>query len=346
MIKVLLPAILLAATLQPASAEQLYINSKSGNDANPGTRSEPLKTIAEAARRVNANKAPGPSTVFLSAGVYPLTETVRFSNDKYTAQNRLMLRAEVLPGDTGWTPQRMPIIVSVIPTVLEPLGDEMSRGLDIETSHVTIEGLRFGGSQSYYYIDGKHNRCYYPIWREGKTLDDLLVTQCLFAGDMDVLPIRVAVIANGHGLVLDHCVFYHCQNPVVFWEAEGGTSHRDAMRYCLVYGCYYTGVWTTKSTGEDFEFHHNIIAGCRTGWMRENSHPFAVHDCILTDNSNPVGIGNDAAPGTTPSAADFLQMPNVQTAGTITIEKDQGRNNYLQVKEGSFGSELRAGLFR
>jgi hypothetical protein len=39
-------------------------------------------------------------------------------------------------------------------------------------------------------------------------------------------------------------------------------------------------------------------------------------------------------------------MANVQTAGTIEIEKDQSRRNYLQLKEGSFGSMLKAGLFK
>ena len=345
MIKLLLPAILLAGMLR-AAGEQLYIDARTGNDSNAGTQDHPLKTMAEAARRINASDKREASTIFLSEGIYPLTETIRFGNDKYTAENRLVIRAAILPDDPGWNPQRMPIIVSLIPTVLEPLGDEMSRGLDIEASHVTVEGLRFGGSQSYYYIDGKQNRCYYPIWRNGKALDDLFVTQCLFAGDMDVLPIRVAVIANGHGLVLDHCVFYHCQNPVVFWDAQGGISHHDAMQYCLVYGCYYSGVWTTKSTGEDFEFHHNIIAGSRTGWMRENSLRYRVHDCIFTGNTYPVGVGNEAAPGTTLSAVDVAQMPNVVTSGDIEIEKDQGRNNYLQLKEGSFGSKLKTGLFK
>ena len=327
-----------------ALAEQLYCNPRTGNDANTGSRSQPLKTLAEAARRINASDKREASTIFLSEGIYPLTETVRFGNDKYTAENRLLIRAETLPDDPGWNPQRMPIIVSVIPTTITPADGEEARGLEIEASHVTIQGLRFSGSHDYYYIDGKQNRRYYPIWRDGKSLDDLLVTQCLFAGDADLLPIRVAVIANGHGLVLDHCVFYHCQNPVVFWDAEGGTSHRDAMRYCLAYGCSYSGVWTTKSTGEDFEFHHNIIAECRTGWMRENNHHFQIHDCILTGNTFPVGVGNEAAPGTTLSVVDFLQMPNVQTTGVITLEKDQGLNNYLQVKEGSFGATLKAGL--
>jgi len=33
-------------------------------------------------------------------------------------------------------------------------------------------------------------------------------------------------------------------------------------------------------------------------------------------------------------------------SGIIEIEKDQSQDNYLQLKEGSFGSKLRAGLFK
>lgn len=327
------------------SAEQLYVNVRTGNDVNPGTKSQPLKTLQEAARRANANNEQEATTILLSEGVYPLTETVLFNNHKYTLQNRLVIRAEIMPDDPDWNPQRMPTLVAVVPTIANADGEE-AKGVDVETSHVTFEGLRFSGGPAYYYIDGQHNRRSYPIWRDGKNLDDLLVTQCLFTGDVDLLPVRVATIANGHGLVLDHCVFYHCQNPVVFWNAEGGTSHHNAMRYCLVYGAYYSGVWTTQNTGEDFEFHHNIIAGCGTGWIREGDHHYSISDCIFTGNTYPAGFGNDPTGGNKPNPFDFLQMANVQTAGTIEIEKDQSKRNYLQLKEGSFGSTLKAGLFK
>jgi len=39
-------------------------------------------------------------------------------------------------------------------------------------------------------------------------------------------------------------------------------------------------------------------------------------------------------------------MENVQLSGVIEIEKDQSKNSYLQLKEGSFGSNLRVGLFK
>jgi len=344
MVKKYFTTLLLAMLAGVMSAEQLYVNVRIGNDANPGTKTMPLKTLSEAAKRVNANNQLEAATILLAEGVYPLTETVLFNNNKYTVTNRLVIRAEILPDDPDWNPQRMPILVTMVATTPNSDGEE-ARGVDIEVSHVTFEGLRFSGGPLYYYIDGKHNRRSYPIWREGKNLDDLLVTQCLFTGDVDLLPVRVAAIANGHGFVLDHCVFYNCQNPVVFWNAEGGASQRNGMRYCLVYGAFYSGVWTTRNTAEDFEFHHNIIAGSGKGWMREGEHRYSIHDCILTDNTNPAS-GNNPVSGKKTNPFDFLQMTDVQVSGLIEIEKDQGKKNYLQLKEGSFGSTLKAGLFK
>ena len=335
--------LLFAITSLMASADEFYINARTGNDANPGNKLQPLKTIAEAARRINTNTENTAATIILEEGVYPLTETVLFNNNKFTAENRLTIRAEILPNDSNWSPQHMPIITTVIPTLPTLNDGEEAKGFEIEVSHVTIEGLRFTGSPVYYYIDGKQNRRYYPIWRNGKNLDDLLVTQCMFTGNVDLMPIRVAVIANGHGLVVDHCVFFNCQNQVVFWDAEGGTSYHNAMRYCLVYESNYSGVWTTTSTGDDFEFHHNIIANSHITWIRDNNstHNYKIHDCIFTNNTVLTGNGGGSAIN-----KDFLKMENVQLTGTIEIEKDQGKNNYLQLKENSFGSELKAGLFK
>jgi hypothetical protein len=129
----------------------------------------------------------------------------------------------------------------------------------------------------------------------------------------------------------------------VFWNALSGTSYHNAMRYCLVYEANYSGVWTTTQTGDDFEFHHNIIANSHTGWIRDDNstHNYRVHDCIFANNTRFTGNGADNVIND-----DFIKMENVQLTGKIEIEKDQGKNNYLQLKEGSFGSDLKAGLFK
>jgi hypothetical protein len=339
--------LLIAMSSLVTSAEELHINARTGNDANPGTLSQPLKTIAEAARRINSSYKKEASTIVLAEGMYPLTETVLFSNNKFTSENRLTIRAEVMPDDPSWSPQRMPIIAMMFPGIPTPGDGDEARGLQIEVSHATIEGLRFTGSPVYYYIDGKQNRRPYPIWRDGKILDDLVVTQCLFAGNVDVMPIRVAVIANGHGLVLDHCVFFNCQNSVVFWEAEGGASYHNAMRYCLVYGGNYSGVWTTTNTADDFEFHHNIIADSQAAWISDPStHHYLAHDCIFAGNTSTTKYSYEPGVAGVATGNGFLKTTGVQLTGTIEIEKDQGKNNYLQLKDGSSGSELKAGLFK
>ncbi|HYV53552.1 MAG TPA: hypothetical protein VE933_03090 [Chitinophagaceae bacterium] len=344
MVKRSVVLLLLGISTLMASAQELYINAKTGNDANPGSKLQPLKTIVEAAKRINIDHGKETATINLADGVYPLMETALFNNNRFTAEHRLTIRAEILPDDSNWSPQHMPIVTAVIPGLITPGDGEEAKGLQIEASHVTIAGLRFTGSPVYYYIDAKQSRRYYPIWRDGKNLEDLVVTQCVFAGNMDVSPIRVAVIANGHGLVLDHCVFFNCQNPVVFWDAEGGTSYHNAMRYCLVYEGNYSGVWTTGSTADDLEFHHNIIANSRIGWIRDknSTHHYKIHDCIIAGNQNVAGYGNGQ--GTTNN--DFVTLDNVQLTGVIEIEKDQSKNNYLQLKEGSLGSNLKAGLFK
>lgn len=348
MIKYILSVLLFVMTVVLVQAEQLYVNPKTGNDANSGGKSQPLKTIMEAAKRVNLNKEQGSTTIFLSEGVHLITQTVVFTNDKYSLKNRLVIRADVMPDDADWTPKKMPVVVTV--ALLEPgVGGEEARGIQPEVSHVTIEGLRFTGSPDYSYVDGSNLSRSYPIWRDGKKLDDLLVTQCLFAGNADVLPLHVGVIANGYGLVIDHCIFFNCKNPVVFWKNDGGTGSRNAMRYSLVYGSYFSGVWTTQSTkGEDFDFHHNIIANSSTVWIREkgSTRQYKASDCLFTDYTNLAGYGSGPLSDNNATSTDFLKMENVQTTGTVTIEKDQSKRNYLQLAEGSMGSNIKAGLFK
>src|SRR4030095_98356 len=120
--------LILAMTISSliGSAEELFINARTGNDKNTGSQSQPLKTIREAANRINANTAKEATAIILSEGVYALTETVLFNNNKFSEENRLTIRAEVLPDDANWNPQRMPIITTIIPRTPTPGDGEES----------------------------------------------------------------------------------------------------------------------------------------------------------------------------------------------------------------------------
>ena len=71
-------ALTVQRTSQAAEARTIYLNSVSGNDANPGTRSAPLRTLAAAAARVNAASETGATTVILDEGIYAVGETALF----------------------------------------------------------------------------------------------------------------------------------------------------------------------------------------------------------------------------------------------------------------------------
>jgi hypothetical protein len=68
----LLPVLTIVSLI--ASAEELYINAKKGDDKNTGSQSQPLKTIGEAAKRINADTTIEATTLILSEGVHPLTD--------------------------------------------------------------------------------------------------------------------------------------------------------------------------------------------------------------------------------------------------------------------------------
>ncbi|MCU0450929.1 MAG: hypothetical protein MUC97_14005, partial [Bernardetiaceae bacterium] len=318
-----------------------------GSDQNPGTPAQPLKTLIEAARRVSQATNQKATEVVVAEGLYVLTETALFKNNlPYTATERLVIRAEVLPDDSAWHPQRMPTIVTAVPLVKEAAG-ETGNGLQIEVSHATIQGFRFTGGLDYYYKADKQTRRTYPIWREGLALDDLLVTQCLFVGDEHVLPLQVGVIANGHGLVVDHCVFYKVRNPVVFWRAEGGTSNRNAMRHCLVYGAVNSGVWTVQTNGDDFEFRNNVIAHTRIAWIRErgSTRQYKVAHSLFAHNANAAAYGGGPAGSATLTDAEFLTWQDMRAVGKIELVMNQAQRDYLHLVKGAPGSDLQAGLF-
>jgi hypothetical protein len=345
--RIVFGALVMAILASAAVAERLYIDSRNGNDVNPGTKDNPLKTIGRAAVLVNSRTEGGPTTIKIGPGVYNLTKAVLFKNTRaYTNGKRLTIEATILPDDPNWKPVLMPVILSTeIPRQWEKTKAQVeASGLKIEISHVTIRGLKFLGSPV-------SHIWYYPVFREGKSLEDLVVTQCLFTMDRNALSSNVAIIANGHGLVVDHCIFYNCRNPIVFWNADGGTSQNNAMRYCIVDGAYTSGVWVCQ-TAEDFEFHNNIITRSKYAWMRSSSNQrkYRLHDCIITGNESYSGECNSDWKLKATGPEIVYNEKDVIRTGKIVLEMGNGIDlpvprNFLHPVPGTLGSDLGAGLF-
>ncbi len=219
----------------------IYLNPEFGQDFNGGTKEYPLKSIQEAARRVNQANGKGAITILLSPGIYGLDATVTFhpANWFFADTARLIIRAEILPDDALWNHGEMPVIVSTMPLNFKPYGNEdpfkgASYGIQIETSHVTIQGLRILGTPVHEKPAMGFVRRNYPIVREGRNLDDLRITQCLFIGDQHAIPNHLAILASGHGVVVDHCVFYHVKDAVVFWYSDRPAEPHEIHKKILV----------------------------------------------------------------------------------------------------------------
>ncbi len=333
--------------------ETLYVDIRRGDDRNPGTEERPYRTIYQAATRVNSASVGGPTTIKIAPGVYNLDRRVLLGNSRpYTGKERLTVEASILPDEPQWRPVDMPVIFSSEePGPLDFVGDRgtLTYGFQVEVSHVTFRGLKFLGSAT------PHNR-YYPIRRNGKGLQDLEITQCLFVGDRHALPIHLPIIANGHGLVVDHCIFYNCKNTVVFWFPQKGLSKGNAMRYCIVTGSYRTGVWVTD-TDEDFEFHNNIVTNSDYFFMRRkgNTTTYRLRDSIITGIEFYSGIGNAGGPIGETGPEIVYEESNIIKEGKIRFVLDDPRpaelsinlpRNYLHVAPGTLGSNLGAGLFK
>ena len=335
-------AITVLTTCSPA--ETIFVDGKRGNDKDQGTKDNPVRTIGRAAELVNSSTEPGPTTVKIAPGIYSLSEPVEFNSARtYTETERLVIEATVLPDDLQWVPALMPIILSIEdPRRQETLDDLTSKyGLKIGISHVTIRGLKFLGNP----LSRNWHCC---ISRTGDDLDDLLVTQCMFTGDVNTMDIYCAALATGDRFVVDHCIFLNCDACTVFWDGPRGIAGMGcSMRYCVVDGAYIAGVWTCR-TAEDFEFHHNIVTRCEYFWMRkgtDGSRKYRVRDCIVTNNKNYSGYGVESGPtGLTGDEVTYDER-NVIKQGTVVLEKDEKARNYLHPAAGSLGSDLGAGLF-
>ncbi len=330
-------------------AEVLFVDSTNGNDTNPGIKEQPLKTIARAAAIVNNSQEPGPTTIKIMPGAYCVTEMVSFENSRrYTKDKRFIIEATVLPDDPKWTPASMPVVLSTVKGEGQST-EKHAIALKIEVNHATVRGIKFLGNP-------RPRTWGYSIFRMSKGLNDLVVTQCMFVGDEQALPYNCPICANGQGLIVDHCVFYKCDIPAIFWDAEGGISKGNAMRYCIVDGADIAAVWTCQ-TAEDFEFHNNIITRSQYFWMRapNNRKKYLISNCIVTDNKYDSGYGTAAEIfGRTGNEVNFEEK-NVIKEGTIKLEKAivtadalsvVRPRGYLHVMPGSSGSDLGAGLFK
>jgi hypothetical protein len=333
------------------SGARIYVHPVNGADSNSGAKDSPQRTLAAAARRVNASTGSGAVTIILSDGVYAVNEPALFkpAGRSFTRAARLTIRAEVLPDDPSWSPQNMPVLIHTMalsPNWMghpDPFGG-VNYGMQFETSHVTVQGLKILGSPHLERPTDKSIRRVYPIAREGAELDDLEIKQCLFAGNREVAELHCAILARGSGVVIDHCVFYGCKITAVYWT---GQAKGCAMRNTLVSGGYVTAAWLC-AIADDFDFQHNVIASSLSAVLFQGPvRKYNLANSLFAGNKNLYGSGFGPAVNFKPLDASILELPPSSKVvdKPVEIELDQAKRDYLHVVAGTPGSEIAAGLF-
>lgn len=341
-----------AETLLPANGK-IYVNANTGNNSNDGTQNSPLQTLDEAANRVNNSKGKGAITIYLSKGVYGMAKTADFNpvNWEFTKEDRLTIRAEILPDDTGWNPADMPVLFSTMPFTVEKndrneITGAQNFGILIQTSHVTIQGLRILGEPVHENPKNGILIRNYPIVWEGKNLEDLKVTQCLFIGNKYAIPNHLGVLSNGKGLEVDHCLFYGVKDAVVMWNSPATNA---SMHHNLIIDSYGGIVWSWSAT-EDFKFYNNVISNANVLWIldKEEKLSYSIENSIIVGYNTIVNKGGGAHGfGEFADPAKIRIGKNVilKKDGKLEIVDDQTSKLYLHIKPGTLGADLGAGLF-
>src|SRR4026207_1838678 len=165
----------------------IYVHPVTGTDAASRAKRSPLPTWAGAARRVNQSTGSGAMTIVLTEGLYAIDKTVMLKPEhrSFSKTERLTIRAAVLPDDPKWHTGRMPTLIHTmqIPTEWNGQPEGWMDGMLIETSHVSILGLKILGLPVVESPQLGLLRRVYAISRLRRDLEDLEIGHCFFAGD-------------------------------------------------------------------------------------------------------------------------------------------------------------------
>ncbi len=345
----LLVSVLTLFCVMTIRAQAVYVDSNTGNDKNEGTKDAPVFSIQKAAEIIRS-QGNNIYSMKINPGIYILDNHVRVATEKAMTDRRILIEATILPDDTSWAPEKMPVIACRSIKGEIPESKHFVVSFLVDESHVTIRGIKFHG---YFYPQTR----YFPIARFNKTKTDLVVEQCLFVGDANISQIQAGVIAHGNEVKIDHCIFCGVRNTVVFFQDAGnGMKNGNGITNSIIYGASQA-VWTV-SPDKDFTFENNIVSHCRYVWVKNNinSTTYSIANCVIVNNKYYRGIPDNVRlspgefeieeQGVTKSGEISLRLANTEDTPTLDSVDKLLPVDYMHVIPGTLGYEIGAGLFK
>ncbi len=122
-------------------AQAVYVDSNIGDDENPGTKEAPVYSIHKAAEIIRSRD----NNIYImkiNPGIYILESHVSVATEKEMSNKRIIIEASILPDDTSWTPEQMPVIASKAKKGEIPDSYHFVVSFLIDESHVTIRGIK------------------------------------------------------------------------------------------------------------------------------------------------------------------------------------------------------------
>lgn len=317
-----------------------HINPQSGNDQNDGSASAPFASLEMAVMQANLLTGQGSITLKLSPGLHILKDKLVINPIRQLSDSvRCTIQAEIMPSDTQWTMEKVPVIQS-ISSNNSSTQFRHATGILVAENHVTLEGIKFVGNPN------PEVPFYYPISREDQTLDDLIVRECLFVGDKETARIQGAVWAHGTHIDISNSIFYECRNAILLFNNVSGFS----IRHNIITESYESALWLGNEI-ESFVFQENIVV---------NNHNFLVMPAASTYTSvfrKSIISGNTAHVGSWSSEKQgILEIPNpsimeeeIDHEIKIQVVENFGiqfPDNHFQPEAGNMEIPIRAGLLR
>ena len=108
------------------ASQTIYVDCNKGDDSNKGTVDAPVQSIHKAMEIIRS-KDNDKYVAKLNPGIYVLDKHVSVSTEKDMTGKRIVMEASILPNDSSWTPEKMPVIISTAQTGEINSGDSFLR---------------------------------------------------------------------------------------------------------------------------------------------------------------------------------------------------------------------------